>query len=188
MILGDEEDVDKQEDEKQKQPRIINFPSDGSEISSGSSGSADRGPRLDSGCVHNGQNYKFEEEFYDNCDQFCICAEEGAVFCNPIKCPSEFGLDVINPFCLEWEKHDDFVPKSPTCCPKVPKCLSDGSCQYEGQKFKNYDNIPANLTGCEKRCYCENGEVLCQDACYEISEEPPGKEIFTCLKETKMYI
>jgi hypothetical protein len=29
-------------------------------------------------------------------------------------------------------------------------------------RFNNFDNIPANLTGCEKRCYCENGEVLCQ--------------------------
>ena len=63
MILGDEEDVDKQENEKQKQPRIINFPSDGSEISPAPLGSADRAPKLDSGCVHNGQNYKFEEEF-----------------------------------------------------------------------------------------------------------------------------
>ena len=66
IFIGDEEDVDKQENEKQKQPRIINFPSDGSEISPAPLGSADRGPGLDSGCVHNGQNYKFEEEFYDN--------------------------------------------------------------------------------------------------------------------------
>ena len=62
MILGDEEDVDKQENEKQKQPRIINFPSDGSEITPSPSGSADRAPKLDSGCVHNGQTYKFEKE------------------------------------------------------------------------------------------------------------------------------
>ena len=55
MILGDEEDVDKQENEKQKQPRIINFPSDGSEISPAPLGSADRAPKLDSGCVHNGK-------------------------------------------------------------------------------------------------------------------------------------
>ena len=51
---------------KQKQPRIIDFPSDGSEISPAPLGSADRAPKLDSGCVHNGQNYKFEEEFDKN--------------------------------------------------------------------------------------------------------------------------
>ena len=60
------------------------------------------------------------------------------------------------------------------CCPPVPICITDGACTYEGQKFNNYDNIPANLTGCEQRCYCENGEVLCQEACYEIPQEPPG--------------
>ena len=37
------------------------------------------------------------------------------------------------------------------------------------------------LQGCEQRCYCENGEVLCQDACYEISEEPPG--YLSCAKD-----
>ena len=41
-------------------------------------------------------------------------------------------------------------------------------------RFNNYDNVPWNLTGCENRCYCENGEVLCQEACFQIEENPPG--------------
>ena len=40
-------------------------------------------------------------------------------------------------------------------------------------RFNNYDNIPQNLTGCEQRCYCEDGEVLCRDACYELAATPP---------------
>ena len=144
MISGPEENVKKQEDEIKKQTHLQD------EFSLATSTMrTPKGPQFEptSGCSHNGVNYLFEEEFFDNCDQFCVCVEKGEVFCNPIKCPSEFGLDVINPFCLEWEKHDDFVPKPPTCCPPVPKCLSDGSCEYKGEKFKNYDNIPANLTG-----------------------------------------
>ena len=152
-ILDPELNVDK---EQQKQPRIFNLPS------------------TVNGCLYKNKIYEYESEFYDGCESFCFCTESGETLCNAIKCPSEFGLDVINPFCLEWENHEDFVPQSPMCCPPVPTCKSDGSCHYNGQKFNNYDNIPANLTGCEKRCYCENGEVLCQDACYEISPEPPG--------------
>ena len=40
-------------------------------------------------------------------------------------------------------------------------------------RFNNYDNIPMNLTGCEQRCYCEDGEVLCREACYELADKPP---------------
>ena len=31
-----------------------------------------------------------------------------------------------------------------------------------------------NLTGCEQRCYCEDGEVLCREACYELADKPPN--------------
>ena len=42
------------------------------------------------------------------------------------------------------------------------------------RRFTNFDTIPMNLSGCEQRCYCENGEVLCQPACYSIPDSPPG--------------
>ena len=69
--------------------------------------------------------------------RFCHCdAATAEVTCFPVKCPSSFGLDVINPFCLEWDDHSaDFAPSPQTgCCPPVPVCLSDGTCHYEGHK------------------------------------------------------
>ena len=166
-ILDPELNVKK---EQQKQPRIFNLPSE----------------TINNGCLYKNKIYEYESEFYDDCDSFCFCTETGEVLCNPIKCPSQFGLDVINPFCITWEKYEDFVPQSPMCCPPVPTCISDGSCDYNGHKFNNYDNIPANLTGCEKRCYCETGQVLCQDACYEISPEPPG--YLSCSKDVAIIV
>lgn len=43
-----------------------------------------------------------------------------------------------------------------------------------------------NLTGCEDRCYCENGSVLCQPACYPISDSPPG--YLTCRPEVAIKV
>ena len=119
----------------------------------------------------------------------CVPRQNGAgveVMCNPIRCPSTFGLDVINPICIEWDMHEDFAPKPPMCCPPPPMCLSDGSCEYQGHKFNNLDDIPANLTGCEKRCYCDGGQVSCREACYEVSPEPP--RYLRCSKEVAIKI
>ena len=148
-VLDPKENVDKE----QKQPRIL--------------GRRDQ-------CLYKNKIYEIGQDFHDGCSSFCFCSESGEAICNPIQCPSNFGLDVINPFCLEWENTESFVAEPPLCCPPVPKCKSDGACDYKGVKFNNYDNIPANMTGCEQRCYCENGEVLCQEACYELPKEPPG--------------
>ena len=132
-------------------------------------------PQVDvQGCKVGEKVYNYGEEFYKDCDSYCICTEDGEPFCNPIECPSDFGLDVINPNCIDWDKHEDFVPTSPNCCPPLPVCLSDGSCQYKGENFTNYDSIPEDLTGCEQRCHCEDGEVQCRDACYEIPANPPS--------------
>ena len=92
----------------------------------------------ESRCRHKGKGYDIGQDFYDDCNAFCMCVEgvQGApeLICNPIHCPSSFGLDVINPFCLRWDEHPDFVPKPPMCCPPIPVCLSDGSCDYKGHK------------------------------------------------------
>jgi len=125
-------------------------------------------------CNLEDKSYAFGEEFHDGCTKYCICQDNGEVLCNDIQCPHEFGLDVINPNCIEWEKFDDFVPTAPSCCPPVPTCKSDGSCQYKGRNFTNYDSVPEELSGCEQRCHCENEEVLCRNACYDISDNPPS--------------
>jgi len=125
-------------------------------------------------CKVEGKMYAFGEEFHDGCTKYCICQDNGRVLCNDIECPHEFGLDVINPNCIEWEKFDDFVATPPACCPPVPTCKSDGSCHYQGKNFTNYDSIPEELSGCEQRCHCEDGEVMCRNACYDISDKPPS--------------
>ena len=124
-------------------------------------------------CVYKGEKYQVGDSFHDECEAFCFCRDGGETVCNPIKCPSEFGIDVINPFCIRWNYHKDFVPKPPLCCPPVPVCESDGSCDYKGSQFKNLANIPMNITGCEQRCHCENEQVSCKDACIELPKEVP---------------
>ncbi len=89
-------------------------------------------------CAHNGELHELGSQFYESgeCENFCHCDVDTApeVACFPVKCPSKFGLDVINPFCLEWDEHEGFVPQPPMCCPPVPVCINDGSCQYKGHK------------------------------------------------------
>ena len=126
------------------------------------------------GCRVGDTVYRYGEEFHKDCEAYCICQDNGEPYCSDIQCPSEFGLDVINPNCIEWDKHEGFEPSAPTCCPPAPVCLSDGSCEYKGATFTNYDSIPEELTGCEQRCHCEDGEVKCRDACYQISASPPS--------------
>ena len=126
------------------------------------------------GCRVGDKVYRYGEEFHKECEAYCICQDNGEPYCSDIKCPSEFGLDVINPNCIDWDRHQGFSPSAPSCCPPVPVCLSDGSCEYKGGNFTNYDSIPEELTGCEQRCHCEDGEVKCRDACYQISASPPS--------------
>ena len=126
------------------------------------------------GCLLFGQRRDYGEEWYDSCDTYCVCQESGEVACLDIECPHEFGLDVIQPNCIDWDRHEDFIPVAPNCCPPVPTCRSDGSCAYKGSNFSNYDTIPMELSGCENRCYCEDTEVKCKDACYKLSDTAPS--------------
>src|SRR5436190_21594249 len=71
-------------------------------------------------CNHRGKTYKIGAEWYDECISFCICTEGGKTECNTIECPTDFGLEVLDPHCLDWETVPaNFVPKPPQCCPQV---------------------------------------------------------------------
>ncbi|XP_069671926.1 putative epidermal cell surface receptor isoform X2 [Periplaneta americana] len=126
------------------------------------------------GCQYKGRHYMLREEFYEGCEAFCECTESG-VQCATIDCPTEFGLDVLNPHCIDWETHPpDFNPSPPNCCPSQVRCKNNGSCTYEGQHFNNWAEIPMKLTGCSKRCYCEFGNVTCQSTCPPVTANPPS--------------
>lgn len=126
-----------------------------------------------SSCIFKGKSYKLREEFHDGCTAFCICENTG-VECAPIECPTDFGLDVLDPQCLEWETHPaDFVPSPPQCCPEKVQCRNNGSCIYNGETYPNWSELPTKATGCGKRCYCEMSNVTCQQMCPPVSETPP---------------
>lgn len=126
------------------------------------------------GCTYKGKNYKIGEEFNDECISFCVCQESG-VKCLKLQCPTYFGVDVMDPNCVEWETvPPDFKPVAPNCCPEKLKCKINGSCAYEDQIYQNWQHIPTNVTGCQKRCYCEMGNVECENVCPPVTALPPA--------------
>jgi hypothetical protein len=70
------------------------------------------------GCQYKGRHYASGEEFHDGCEAYCACTE-GGVQCATIDCPTDSGLDVLDPSCMEWETNPpDFKPSPPYCCPE----------------------------------------------------------------------
>lgn len=125
------------------------------------------------GCQYKGRSFKFGEEYNDDCVSLCVCQNTG-MKCLKIQCPTYFGVDVLDPNCVEWETvPPDFKPSTPNCCPESITCKNNGSCTYEGRTFKNWEQLPANVTGCENRCYCEMGKVECQNTCPPVTALPP---------------
>ncbi|XP_011050906.1 PREDICTED: putative epidermal cell surface receptor isoform X3 [Acromyrmex echinatior] len=126
-------------------------------------------------CNYRGKSYKVGAEWYDECISFCTCTEGGKSECATIECPTDFGLDLLDPNCLDWETVPaNFVPKAPQCCPQEVHCRNNGSCTYEGVTYDNWTVLPSNVTGCERRCYCEMGNVSCQAACKFVPALPPA--------------
>jgi hypothetical protein len=70
------------------------------------------------GCQYKDHHYAYGEEFHDGCESYCACTDSG-VQCASIECPTDFGLDVLDPNCVDWETHPpDFKPSPPYCCPE----------------------------------------------------------------------
>lgn len=125
------------------------------------------------GCKYKEVARSLGEEFHDECESFCVCKESG-VKCLKIECPTFSGVDVLDPSCIEWDTMpSNFTAKAPNCCPEKVVCKNNGSCEYEGQMFANWQQIPENITGCEKRCYCEMGKIECQNVCPPVPGLPP---------------
>lgn len=125
------------------------------------------------GCSFKGKDYAIGEEFNDGCASLCVCKATG-VKCLKLECPTYFGTDVMDPNCIEWETvPKNFTPIAPHCCPEKLVCVSNGSCYHEGVTYQNWQQLPLNVTGCEKRCYCEMGNVECQNTCPPVTAMPP---------------
>ena len=86
-----------------------------------------------------------DEEFHDGCQAFCACTQTG-MQCAPLECPTDFGLDLLDPECLDWETvPKNFVPQAPHCCPDKVSCRNNGSCVYLEQRFPNFSEIPSKV-------------------------------------------
>ncbi|XP_022116637.2 putative epidermal cell surface receptor isoform X2 [Pieris rapae] len=123
------------------------------------------------GCYHDGQFYAVGEEIHIGCTELCECTGPDTKECAPLVCPNHVGLELVSKGCVRWAPSPP--PQPPNCCPRTARCLSDGTCHYKGVAIPNWSEVPLHLTGCEQRCFCENGELDCQEACNPLPPLPP---------------
>ncbi|XP_063387665.1 putative epidermal cell surface receptor [Cydia fagiglandana] len=123
------------------------------------------------GCHENGKFYEVGEEFHIGCSELCECTGDETRECAALECPSHVGLELMSKGCVRWAPSPP--PAPPNCCPRAARCLSDGTCHYNGVPIPNWTDVPISLTGCSQRCFCENGELDCQEVCSPLPPLPP---------------
>ncbi|CAK1583427.1 unnamed protein product [Parnassius mnemosyne] len=123
------------------------------------------------GCHQDGKLYAVGEEFHIGCTELCECTGPETRECAALVCPSHVGLELVSKGCVRWATSPPAQP--PNCCPRSARCLSDGTCHYKGVAVPNWSEVPIELTGCEQRCFCENGELDCQEVCSPLPALPP---------------
>ncbi|XP_013182860.2 putative epidermal cell surface receptor [Amyelois transitella] len=123
------------------------------------------------GCIQDGQFYDVGEEFHIGCTELCECTGPDKRECAALVCPSHVGLELMSKGCVRWAPSPPAEP--PNCCPRTARCLSDGTCHYKGVAIPNWTEVPVSVSGCEERCFCENGELDCQEACTALPPLPP---------------
>uniref|UniRef100_A0AAR5Q6V1 Epidermal cell surface receptor n=3 Tax=Dendroctonus ponderosae TaxID=77166 RepID=A0AAR5Q6V1_DENPD len=134
--------------------------------------------KMSDGCAFKGKTFTNGEEYHDGCESLCRC-HSGEMKCLKLECPTYFGVDVIDPGCIDWETIPmHFQPSPPKCCPDQVRCKNNGSCMHQNKLYKNWEQLPINVTGCEKRCYCEMGKIECQNTCAPVPALPPPE--LTC--------
>ncbi|CAH0678678.1 unnamed protein product, partial [Chilo suppressalis] len=123
------------------------------------------------GCYHDGNFYAVGQEFHIGCTELCECTGPDERECAALICPAHVGLELVSKGCVRWAPAPPAHP--PACCPRAARCLSNGTCHYKGTPVPNWSEVPIELTGCEQRCFCENGELECQDTCTPLPPVPP---------------
>ncbi|XP_022659207.1 putative epidermal cell surface receptor isoform X3 [Varroa destructor] len=120
---------------------------------------------------HTGLPHKVGETFFHDCHEKCICQVNGKALCRPLECHRDVECSAVDSI-----DSSDFVPKPPNCCPPT-KCksgISDEFCIYNGEKFRNFQQIPQRLVErCDQRCVCVNGAVTCEHRCQPANSIPP---------------
>lgn len=127
-------------------------------------------PKVD--CTYKGANYSLGVEFHDGCEATCMCTNSG-VQCADFECPSHMMM-MLEPHCVQWDTDPPgFEPSPGRCCPDAVRCVHNGSCVFSDERFEHRASIPQRLTGCERRCVCDAGNLTCEEACPPTPHAPP---------------